>query len=83
VLDHLFHDARARGATAISGQVQPELLDAFAACHCIIRCHGLRVLIQSRRPELLAAIHRGDASLSRLDGEWGLRFSDYRLGLDA
>jgi hypothetical protein len=83
VLDHLFHDARARGATAISGQVQPDLLDAFAARHCIIRCHGLGVLIQSRRPELLAAIHRGDASLSRLDGEWALRFSDYRLGLDA
>ena len=81
VLHHLFRDARENGALAISGQVQPELLDELAASHCLIRCHGLSVLVQSRHPELRAAIHRGDASISRLDGEWCLRFSDYRLGL--
>ena len=26
------------------------------------------------KPELMAAIHRGDAFLSRLEGEWWLRF---------
>jgi hypothetical protein len=81
VLNHLFHDARKCGALALSGQVQAELMDELVATRCIFRSQGLGVLVQSRNPELLASIHRGDARLSRLDGEWWLRFSDYRLGL--
>jgi hypothetical protein len=81
VLNHLFHDAREYGALALSGPVQPELMEELVATRCIFRCQGLGVLVQSRNPELLASIHRGDAHLSRLDGEWWLRFSDYRLGL--
>jgi hypothetical protein len=31
-------------------------------------------LVHSRDPEIMAAIHRGEAFLSRLEGEWWLRF---------
>jgi hypothetical protein len=31
-------------------------------------------LIHSQQPELLDAIHRGDAFLTRLEGEWCMRF---------
>jgi hypothetical protein len=32
--------------------------------------------VQSKKPEVLSAIHRGDAFLTRLEGEWWARFSD-------
>jgi len=48
----------------------PEL----AALGCGFGRDGPWVLIHSRRPEILPAVERGDAFLSRLDGEWWLSF---------
>jgi hypothetical protein len=33
------------------------------------------MLVHSRSPEILQAIHSGTAFISRLEGEWCLRFS--------
>lgn len=71
VLDHLFHHAKNHGAVAVSGQVDPVLFPAFSEKHCFFHHDGRSwMLIHSRHEDVLAAIHRGDACLTRLDGEW-------------
>lgn len=73
-LDHLFVDARIHGAVAVSGQMLPSWVQELSDHHCRFRCLGLGVLIHSKDRVLLNAIHRGDAFLTRLDGEQWLRF---------
>jgi len=75
VLDHLFHHARQRGVIALSGQVDPSLFPALAGKDCLFHHDGgAWMLVHSRHPELLQAIHRGDAFLTRLEGEWWISF---------
>jgi hypothetical protein len=74
VLQHLFHHAWARGAAALAGRLEPGLVPELAALGCRFRREGPWVLVHSRRPEILLAVQRGDAFLSRLDGEWWLSF---------
>lgn len=77
VLSCLFHDACRQGAIALSAQADPLTLDVLSANRCRLTCPGFGVLVQSRSSELLNAIHRGHAMLTRLEGEWWLR-----LGID-
>lgn len=71
VLDHLFYHARQRGLVAVTGQVDPALFPALAKKYCLFHHDGGSwILIHSRDPGLLQAIHSGDAFLTRLDGEW-------------
>ncbi|MDB5358193.1 MAG: hypothetical protein JWN24_4646 [Phycisphaerales bacterium] len=74
LLDSLFHDASAGGSTAVCGQFDPTLIRELSDRHCDFRCRSLGVLVHSRNKDLLQAILRGDACLSRLEGEWCLRF---------
>lgn len=76
VLHRLFREARQRGAVAVTGQLDPRHMTDFAAAGCRFAWPGYSVIAHSRRPELMAAIHRGDAWLTRLEGEWWARFSD-------
>jgi hypothetical protein len=82
VLNHLFHDAWRQGAMAISGRLDSRFAKELARCRCRLGLPGYAVLIHSRNPEILAAIHRGDAVLTRLDGEWWARFSDPSWAVD-
>lgn len=72
VLDHLFADARAHGALAVSGQLTPLLLPALTERLCLV--HRGRattwLLAASRDDRILHAIHRGDAFLTHLEGEF-------------
>lgn len=71
VLDRLFHDARRGGAAALSGQLDPAALQALSERGCVFHHDGGSwFLVHSRRPEVLDAFHRGEAFLSRLEGEW-------------
>jgi len=71
VLDHLFYHARYRGLIAVSGQVDPVLFHLYSRKACLFHHDGGSwVLAHSRSPELLQAIDRGDAYLTRLEGEW-------------
>lgn len=74
VLQHLFHHAWSRGAAALAGRLEPALVPELAALGCGFGRDGPWVLIHSRRPEIMPAVDRGDAFLSRLDGEWWLSF---------
>lgn len=71
VVDHLFERAYRGGAVAVSGQMDPAAFQALAARRCVFHHDGISwFLVHSRDPEVLEAIHRGDAFLTRLEGEW-------------
>jgi hypothetical protein len=75
VLDHLFFDAREHGAMAVSGQVDPALLPALTERHCLLHGAGdATLLVHSRQPDVLNALFRGDAFLTRLEGEWWIGY---------
>jgi hypothetical protein len=76
VLRRLLVDAWRQGAAAVRGRVDPRYLDELSARHCWFRREGTSLLVHSRHAEVREAIQRGDAFLSRLDGEWCLRFLD-------
>jgi GNAT superfamily N-acetyltransferase len=74
VLDHLIDDASQCGVTALSGRLDPVFAGEMSDRGCLFYRRGHWTLIHSRRPELLSAIERGDAFISRLEGEWCLHF---------
>ena len=76
VLQRLLADARQHGAAAVRGRLEPRFAREFSDRHCWLRTDGPWTLIHSRHPGVMSAIQRGDAFLSRLDGEWWLRFLD-------
>lgn len=76
VLDHLFHDARQHGALALSGQMDPGVMQELSDRYCRFRLDpdSAGVWVHSKHPELLQAILRGDALLTRLENEWWIPF---------
>ena len=74
ILDHLFDDAINRGVVGLHGTVPISLMGDFSEKHCFFACRGGWMVAHSRKPELLELLNRGDAFLSRLDGEWCLGF---------
>ena len=74
VLDHLFHDAWRHGAIAVSGRLEPAMMPDLVARKCEFRREGPWMLVHARDPEVMRAIERGDAFLSRLEGEWWMSF---------
>src|SRR5579872_2669901 len=74
VLDHLFHHAWHNGAVALRGRLEPGLMPELLARRGLSHHRRYWTLIHSQKPELLDAIHRGDAFLTRLEGEWCMRF---------
>lgn len=75
VLDHLFQHAWRRGATVIEGRMEPRLARVLGQRHCLFQSTSAFALVQSRDAEVLAALARGDAFFSRLEGEWWMRFN--------
>jgi hypothetical protein len=74
VLDHLFHHAWRQGATALSGRIEPRFMNQFREKNSQFHHRGYWVLVHSNNAELLQAIHGGHAFLTRLEGEWCMRF---------
>ena len=74
VLGHLFGHAESHGAIVLGGRLEPSLTRALSERHCLFHGGPYWALFHSRRPELLHALHRGDAFFSRLEGEWCLHF---------
>jgi hypothetical protein len=70
VLDHLFHHAWSQGSEQITGRVEQQLLPALSSKGCYLTCGPPWVMVHARYPEILHAIDRGDAFLSKLEGEW-------------
>ncbi len=80
VLDTLAGDALRQGAVALAGQVEPRFAVELADRGCNFalpgKTPGIWAVAHSKNAALLDAIHRGDAFLTRLEGEWWARFSD-------
>lgn len=75
VVEHLSADARAHGALAVVGRLEPGLAEPLANRFCLLFRRKCAMLVHSRFPEILCAIHSGRAFISRLEGEWCLRFA--------
>ncbi len=74
VLLRLLADAWRHGAAAVRGRLDPRYAQELSHRHCWLRLHGSWTLVHSRHADVMAAIQQGDAFLSRLEGEWWLRF---------
>jgi hypothetical protein len=74
ILDQLFLDAWQQGVAALSGRLQEDLLEDLRRRKCLFHHRGYWTLVHSRNREILDIIHRGDAWLTRLEGEWPMRF---------
>jgi hypothetical protein len=74
VLQRLLADAWRHGATAVRGRLDPCHVRELSDRHCWFRREGAWTLVHSRHADLTAAFHQGNAFLSRLEGEWWLRF---------
>jgi hypothetical protein len=75
-LAHLYWQVWRDGAVAVSGKLEPRFADALVSSRAGFGLPGYVALMHARDPDILNAVHRGDAALSRLDGEWWARFSD-------
>ena len=74
VLECLFADAWRNGALAVRGRLGTEDAATLGELGCWLRWEDPGTLVHSRHPEIIEAIRRNDAFLSRLDGEWWMRF---------
>jgi hypothetical protein len=72
VLDHLFYDAWEQQVIGLHGVVDMRRVPHFSDMGCFFTCRGGWTVTRSREPKVLATLERGDAFLSRLDGEWCL-----------
>jgi hypothetical protein len=74
VLDHLLEDVLQQGGIAVSGRLEPVLFAPVSDKRALVYRGSHWTLVHSRHPHLRRAIHDGDAFVSRLEGEWCLRF---------
>jgi len=74
VLRRLLADAWRHGAAAVRGRLDPRYVQELSDRHCWLRTDGTWTLVHSRHAEVMAAVRQGDAFLSRLEGEWWMRF---------
>jgi len=74
VIDHLLWDAWQAGSVAVSGRLEPKLARDLSRKRCDFIFHDVAVLIHSRNNAIRNVIHSGKAFLTRLDGEWWMRF---------
>ncbi len=81
VLRVLLADAWRRGAIGVHGRLEPHHAQELSDAHCWMRREGTWTVVHSRDPALAAAFHDGTAFLSRLEGEWWLRFHDAPIGV--
>jgi hypothetical protein len=72
ILDHLFGDAFERGVVGLHGVVDSRRTADFSDKGCFFTCRRGWTVANSRKPEIMRSLERGDAFLSRLDGEWCL-----------
>jgi hypothetical protein len=74
VLDELFRHAQRQGAVALRGRMEAGFMPEILACPRLSYGRRFWTLIHSSKPEVLDTIRRGEAFLTRLEGEWCLRF---------
>ena len=74
VLDHVLDDAVKNRAIAVTGRLESHLMPALADRRALFHRGSHWTLLHSPDPQVRYAVQAGDAFLSRLEGEWCLRF---------
>ncbi len=72
LFDLICREARRAGAIALAGRSDQSLLGILSGSFCLFRPNAHWMLVHSRDPELKHTLMLGNASLSRLDGEFVL-----------
>ena len=72
LFDLICRQAWRAGAIALAGRSDPSLLGILSGSICLFRPNAPWMLVHSRDPELKHSLMLGNASLSRLDGEFVL-----------
>ena len=70
VLGRLRHGALEHGAAGIYGRLEPRLVGPLSEQRTLLRLGPGRLLVTARDDAIVNAIVRGDALLTRMDGEW-------------
>jgi len=73
VFDHLLCDAWNHGAVCLHGRLEIRRAQELSQSRCFF-WGTIPLLFRARNPELARLVQQGDAFLSRLDGEWCLKF---------
>lgn len=73
VLEQLFQHAWQRDALAVTGRLDPRLMQALSDTCCVFHRRGPWMVVKTDRPDILREFESGHACFSRLDGEWPLR----------
>ncbi|HKW62492.1 MAG TPA: hypothetical protein VJN89_08115 [Candidatus Acidoferrum sp.] len=73
VLDYLFCDARNHGAIGVHGRLEIRHAQELSEARCFF-WSTVPLLFRARDPDLARVVQQGDASLSRLNGEWCLKY---------
>jgi hypothetical protein len=68
--DQLISHATAKGALALTGRLEPSWMPVLADRRVLFRAGASWMLLHASNREIVDAIHRGDAFLSPLEGEW-------------
>jgi len=74
VLDQLFFEAWQAGLVALNGKMDPLFMQALADRYCLFYKRSFWTLVYSKDDGLLRVFLEGKAFMSRLEGEWCLRF---------
>ena len=69
VMDHLLWDAADGGSAAVRGRLEPSLISRVRGRGFWLRATEWQ-LVHSRDDQLRAAVALGDATLTRMEGEW-------------
>ena len=75
LLDHLFQDAFSHGAIGLHGRLDIRFAQEFSEKGCFF-WGGIPLLVHSRNFDLVRLLQNGDTFLTRLDGEWCLRYGE-------
>jgi len=70
VLDRLVRRAEELGAAGVYGRLEPRLVGPLSERRTLLRFSHGRLLAHARDDDIVDSILRGEALLTRLDGEW-------------
>lgn len=70
VIDRLFRRADELGGAGVYGRLEPQLVGPLSERKTLLRYSKGRMLVHGRDVEVVDSILRGEALLTRLDGEW-------------
>ena len=75
VVDAVRDHAKDRGSHALVGRLEPHLMTALSGRpHLVTSLREYFMVVHSKDEKMLAAVHRGDAFLTELEGEWVTAF---------